>query len=189
MFRKFCADLFFSSSTEPLIRKKINSLHMKSKTLEKLIRKFVRLPSHHIDTSVILGAFLEDEEFREECKDYLNRVGYNYRGFLPVSVTGEIFMILNKKVSKESDRELFFLFFDKLIRKRRIEFVGSDFEVYKKVHEIRDISYDAEPLDALHLAVAITEKANVFVTLDENLVHNKRLENKFNIRILHPKEL
>lgn len=111
---------------------------MKRKTLEKIIRRFVSLPSHGIDTSTILGAFLEDEEFKEECKNYLNRLGYNYRGFLPVSVTGEIFMILNERVEKESDRELFFSFFDKLIRKRKIEFVGADFEVYKKIEEIRE---------------------------------------------------
>lgn len=84
---------------------------MKPKTLKKLIRKFTRLPSHCIDTSVILGAFLEDEEFREDCKSYLNRVGFKYRGLLPVSVAGEIFMILNDRVDKESDKELFFSFF------------------------------------------------------------------------------
>jgi len=162
---------------------------MKSKTLEKLIRKFTKLPSHYIDSSIILGAFLEDEEFREECKDYLNRVGYNYRGFLPVSVAGEIFMILNERIDKESDRELFFSFFDKLIRKRKIEFIGSDFEVYKKTQEIRDVSYDLEPLDVLHLAIAITQKGNVFVTLDKKLVRNQMLENAFRISILHPKEL
>ncbi len=162
---------------------------MKPKTLEKLVRKFMRLPSHYIDTSVILGAFLEDEEFRDECKNYLNRVGYKYRGFLPVSVTGEVFMIVNGRVDKELDRELFFAFFDKLIRKRKIEFIGADFEVYGKVQEIRDIHYKIEPLDALHLATAITHKANVFVTLDRKLLHNQKIENKFNISILHPKEL
>ena len=81
---------------------------MKSKTLEKIIRKFTRLPSHYIDSSAILGAFLEDEEFREECKEYLNRAGYNYRDFLPVSVTGEFFMILNERIDKESDRNCSF---------------------------------------------------------------------------------
>lgn len=162
---------------------------MQSKKLEKLIKRFTHLPSHYIDSSVILGAFLEDEEFKEECKDYLNRVGYNYRGSLPVSVIGEIFMILNGMVAKESDRELFFSFFDKLIRKRRIEFVGSDFEVYKKVQEIRDVSYDVEPLDTLHLAISIIRKANVFVTLDKKLIHNQAIEDAFKISILHPKEL
>ena len=162
---------------------------MKPKTLEKLIRKFTRLPSHYIDSSVILGAFLEDEKFREECKNYLNRVGYNYRGFLPVSVTGEIFMILDERIEKESDKELFFSFFNILVRKRKIEFVGSSFDDYKKTHEIRDINYDAEPLDTLHLAIAITNKANVFVTLDEKLIHNQAIENAFKISILHPKEL
>jgi len=162
---------------------------MKPKTLEKLIRRFTRLPSHYIDSSVILGAFLEDEKFREECKNYLNRVGYNYRGFLAVSVTGEIFMILNKRIDNETGREIFFSFFDKLVGRRKMEFIGADFEVYKKIDEIKEVSYKIEPLDALHLAIAINNKAGVFVTLDEKLLHNREIESKFNIKILHPKEL
>lgn len=68
-----------------------------------------------------------------------------------------------------------------MTRKRKIEFIGSDFEVYKKKQEIRDISYAVEPLDALHLAIAIVQKANVFVTLDEKLIHNQAIENTFKI--------
>ncbi|MBI4014993.1 MAG: type II toxin-antitoxin system VapC family toxin [Candidatus Aenigmarchaeota archaeon] len=162
---------------------------MKPKTFEKLLRKFSHLPSHYIDSSVILGAFLEDGKFREECKSYLNRVVHNYRGFLPVSVVGEIFMILDEKIEKEGDKELFFSFFNTLIRRRKIEFIGSGFEDYRKTQEIKDVSYDAEPLDTLHLAIAITNKANVFVTLDEKLIHNQAIENTFKINILHPKEL
>ena len=32
-------------------------------------------------------------------------------------------------------------------------------------------------------------EANIFVTLDEKLIHNQAIENAFKIRILHPKEL
>ena len=57
------------------------------------------------------------------------------------------------------------------------------------LQEIRDVSYDVEPLDALHLAIAIIQKGNVFVTLDDKLIHNQAIENAFKISILHPKEL
>lgn len=70
-----------------------------------------------------------------------------------------------------------------------MEFVGTNFDVYKKVEELKDVSYNIEPLDALHLATAIIKKANAFVTLDKKLVHNQKIESKFNISILHPKEL
>lgn len=162
---------------------------MKPKTLERIAKKFSRLPSHFIDTSIILGTFLENEEFREECKDYLNRVGYKYRGYVPVSVIGEIFMIINERIESANDRELFFSFFDKLVQNRKMKFVGTVFEVYEKISEMKETDYKTEPLDALHLSIAITSNASTFVTLDKKLIHNHELENKFGIKILHPKEL
>lgn len=162
---------------------------MKTKTKLKLERKWSSLPLHHIDTSVIFGAFVENEKFREECKNYLNKVGYKYRGQLSVSVIGEIFMILRDVFDQEVDRELFFIFFDKLMRKRCIEFIGTTFETNDKLRAIREADYEIEPLDGLHLAITIISGSKVFVTLDQKLLKRTRLENKFNIRIVHPKDL
>lgn len=44
-------------------------------------------------------------------------------------------------------------------------------------------------MDALNLATAIAENANVFVTMDNDLVGNKRIESFFKIKIKHPDEL
>ncbi len=161
---------------------------MEDKTKLKLERRWLNKPSHHIDTSILIGSFLEDEEFKDECKNYLNKVGYRYRGHLSVSVTGELFMILKERISEQSEREFFFTFFDNLIKKRLIEYVSTNFEVYKKVAEVKDVCYDIDPLDALHLATAIVKGANVFITLDKDLINDGRLQSTFKIKIIHPKD-
>ncbi len=46
-----------------------------------------------------------------------------------------------------------------------------------------------EPRDALNLACAITEDTEVFVTLDDKLVGNKKLESAFKIKIKRPGEV
>jgi len=46
-----------------------------------------------------------------------------------------------------------------------------------------------EDVDAIHLANCIQDKATAFVTFDEQLVGNLRLEKEFNIKILHPERL
>ena len=44
-------------------------------------------------------------------------------------------------------------------------------------------------MDSLNLATAITENADVFVTLDGTFLENKKLESAFGIKIKHPGEL
>ena len=162
---------------------------MKPKTKLKLEKKWLSLPIHFIDTSVVYGAFLEGEEFKIECNNYLNKIGYKYRGHLSISVIGEIFMILQDKVVSESDKEFFIRFFYRLIIKRAIALIGTSFEAYKKALELRNFSYQLDPTDTLHLAVAITSGTRKFVTLDQKLIENLEIQTKFDIDILHPKDL
>ncbi len=44
-------------------------------------------------------------------------------------------------------------------------------------------------MDALNLATAITEDADVFVTPDDKLAGNKKLESAFKIKIKRPGEV
>ena len=43
--------------------------------------------------------------------------------------------------------------------------------------------------DALNLATAITENADVFITMDDKLVGNKKIESVFGIKIKHPRDV
>ena len=57
---------------------------MKKKTFEKLLRRFLGLPPHHIDTSILLEP--EKTEDGRDCRKYLQKVGYDYRGKLSLPV-------------------------------------------------------------------------------------------------------
>jgi hypothetical protein len=63
---------------------------MKIKTLEKLRKRFEKLPLHHIDSCVLLEA-LKETKLGNVCGDYLNRVRYKYGGSLSSSVLGDSF--------------------------------------------------------------------------------------------------
>lgn len=147
--------------------------------------KFKKLPIHHIDTSVFLGAFFEEEEFYDECKSYLNRIGYKYLGCVSTSVAGEIFMILEKE--NIPTRELMFEFLDRTIVRRKISFAPADFKTFELINLIKVVNYKLDPLDAEHLATAVSKSADVFITLDGELLENKRLEDALGIKIMHPK--
>ena len=161
---------------------------MLRKTSKKLQRRFERLPLHFIDADILFEAN-RDTKLGNQCSDYLNRVGYNYRGIIPLSVIGEFFMIIFRDVQKEEEKYLLFNFIDNLIKKRKIKFSALKHDSLKIVDRIKEIDSRIEDTDSIHLANCIQDKGNTFVTFDEKLVENKKLENEFNIRILHPRNL
>ena len=161
---------------------------MKSKTLEKLIRRFRRLPLHGIDSSIILEAFDEKSKFREPCKDYLNKIGYNFRGILPISVVGELFTIIETDIADKTEKEIFFQFFDGLVKKRKINFTTPKKTTFQTAEKVKELENRIGATDVLNLSIAIDEGINVFVTLDDDMLHNKQLENEFNIEIKAPYE-
>lgn len=58
---------------------------MKPKTMRKILRRFQRLPLHHIDTNILVESGKETK-FGNIFAAYLNRVGYKYNGVLCSSV-------------------------------------------------------------------------------------------------------
>lgn len=161
---------------------------MKQKTLEKILRRFEILPLHFIDTDIIFEANNETK-LGNQCSDYLNRVSRKYRGVMPLSVIGEFFMIIFRDVQKSEERYLLFNFVDTLIKKRKIKFSALKHDSFKIVDKIKEIDSRVEDIDAIHLANCIQDKGHTFVTFDEKLVGNKKLESEFNIKIMHPKDL
>lgn len=161
---------------------------MKHKTLEKIIRRFQRLPLHGIDTSIILEAFDEKSEFRESCKDYLNKIGYNFRGVLPISAVGELFTIIETDMDDKTEKEAFFQFFDSLVKKRKMSFAAPKKTTFQITEKVKEMENRIGATDALNLSIAIDEGVNVFVTLDADMLHNKQLEKEFGIQIRAPYE-
>ncbi|PKP58729.1 MAG: hypothetical protein CVT88_06815 [Candidatus Altiarchaeales archaeon HGW-Altiarchaeales-1] len=161
---------------------------MKKKTMDRLERKWLNLPLHHIDACVILEALIKHKGY-EDCENYLNRVGYKYIGDLSIFALGEIVMTSIRKFEKEMEYNESSLIIARLIDKRKIGFSSPQFKTYDIVKKIKAIESRVEPMDALNLATAITENADVFVTLDGTLLENKKLEKEFEIKIKHPADL
>ncbi len=155
---------------------------MKLKTLEKLRRRFERLPLHHIDTSIIL----EDPKSVDGkyCTKYLQIIGYKYRGIFSLPMVGELFIKI-LSLENEDDKSVAIEFVKTIIKNREIVFyVPKNIEgILSKVVDKR-VDYT----DKVIFACAVENGAMTLVTLDQELVHNKELE-EFGIRIMHPKEL
>ncbi|PKP58711.1 MAG: hypothetical protein CVT88_06865 [Candidatus Altiarchaeales archaeon HGW-Altiarchaeales-1] len=169
---------------------------MKNKTKNRLEKKWQNLPLHHIDACVVIEALILFGDDHVSCERYLNKIGYKYRVAISISALGEIFMYLIKKIEKGIDREMTFIFLSKvfafvrkLMDEGKITFSSPQFETYSIVEKIKTVESRAEPMDALNLATAIAENANIFVTLDKDLAGNKRIELDFEIKIKHPDEL
>lgn len=161
---------------------------METKTLDKIMRRFEILPLHFIDTDIIFEANNETK-LGDQCSDYLNRIGYNYRGVISLSVIGEFFTIVFRDVQNHGERQVMFNFVDTFIKKRKIRFSTLRRDSFRIVDKIKEIDSRVEDTDAIHLANCVQDKGNTFVTFDEKLVENRKLEDEFTIKIIHPKNL
>ncbi|MBI2583969.1 MAG: PIN domain-containing protein [Candidatus Aenigmarchaeota archaeon] len=146
------------------------------------------MPLHFIDTGILFEAN-KDTGLGNQCSDYLNRVGYKYRGIAPLSVIGEFFMVTFRDVEKSEERHLLFSFMDNLIKRRKIRFSALRHDSIRLVDGIKETDSRVEDTDAIHLANCIQDNGDTFVTFDKKLLENVRLENEFKVKIIHPGDL
>lgn len=158
---------------------------MKQKTSKKILRRFQRLPLHHIDTSVILES--ESTEDGRYCRKYLQKVGYNYMGKLSFPVLSELFVTI-LQLENYTDKQDMIDVIDQIISARKIAFYSS-VDICDIAEKIKEIDTRIEKMDREIVACAVEDSANVLVTLDKDLIHNERIENSLGIKIRHPKEL
>ncbi len=157
---------------------------MKRKTKERLDRRLARLPLVHIDTSIILEK--ETTEDGYYCKKFLNMLGYRYRGKFSMPMLSEILLrIIRLDDSTERYKTLDMIYM--LIKEKKIDLCsvkGTEDNVIK----IKEVDYSISPSDRLIVACAVIDNATL-VTLDKRLIKNKALEERFGIKIRHPKDL
>ena len=126
---------------------------------------------HHVDASIIVG--IMDKRFphiQNNCKTYMTKIGAKYKGGISVVSLGEIFKTFYSrkyiKIRKESLN-----FIDDLLQREHIEIFGiddADASIFPDLRECTDSRIGAS--DLISLAVCIREKANVFMTLDQNIL-------------------
>lgn len=161
---------------------------MKSKTLRKLLRRFEKLPLHFFDTCTLVEA-LKDTKTGVQCSEYLNRIGYNYRGTLCLTVIGEFFLTTFRDVKEKTAKELGFEFIDRFIKNRSANFSSLKYDSLHIIDRIKELDRSIEDSDAMHIANCIQDNGAVFVTIDERILESKILENEFGIKLMHPKDL
>lgn len=158
---------------------------MKRKTEEKLRRRFLALPLHHIDTSIILEE--PTTEFGRMCRKYLQILNRNYRGKFSLPVLGELLLkILDRKTSHE--RYVTLDIINEWMKNKNTGFY-IPFNISETVNIIKNLDSRIKETDAHILACAIEDKALTFVTLDKELIHNQKIEEFFGISIMSPHEL
>lgn len=158
---------------------------MEKKTSDKILRRFQKLPLHHIDTSIVLEP--EKTEDGRNCRRYLQKVGYNYRGKISFPALSELFITILRLTKYEDKRDLFDAI-DKTIFVRKIEFC-SPLDTCDTIEKIKGLDERVKSTDREIVACAVEDKAVVLVTLDANLTRNEKIEKEFGIEIRHPKEL
>lgn len=162
---------------------------MLNKTFDKLLKRELAKPLHCIDTSVFLES-MSDSHLGEVCKSHLNNMGKGkyFRGVMPISVLGEISMVIVRDMADGVERMNIFDALQSFIQIRNISFVTPKKSDYFAIYEIMNAEAMLDELDSEHLVCAKRAGADVFITLDKLLINNPTIESKLGIRITHPKE-
>src|SRR3989344_1839978 len=143
------------------------------------------LPKHHIDTSVLIEP--QKTEEGRQCKKYLQKLNYNYSGILSFPVLSELFLFM-QSFEDFNDRYDFIEPILWTIKIRRITFY-SPVDIGDILNKIKITDNRIDPLDREILASASEDKVHALITLDRNMINNKKVENLLGIRILHPRDL
>lgn len=101
-------------------------------------------------------------------------------------VVGEYFIKVITDIKEFIKQEQMFEYFRDLIRDKKIKF-----HVLKNVSlkiRVKELDARINSTDSSILACAI-EDNSILVTLDNNLLHNKKIEEQYKVKIKHPKEL
>lgn len=167
---------------------------MKNKKLKKLRDRIASKPYHHIDACVVLGAVITDERFRVPCKDYLDRIGNKYRGAISVVSFGEIYTKVFEEYSQiiedKDTRKSVMEFIEKLILDGKVELCRINDDDLCEYNKLRHIDRMVHTPELLSIAVAIREKASVFITIDRDILKSDGLRTylkSFNLNISKPK--
>ncbi len=130
---------------------------------------------HYTDSCIFLELFSNVRGNKSRVvRAYLYDVGRKYNIMISNLNLGEISKELNK-IEKDADRVMAFHKINDMIK--TIEISSPQFADYALALELRRVYYKIEPADALHLAMAINNKAGIFATLGEKeLANNEKVK-------------
>lgn len=141
------------------------------------------VPKHHIDTSVIVEPERTDDG--RYCKRYLQKINYNFEGTLSFPVLSELFLIL---ASIEDFNERYDFLEPLLALIKRLHFYAPK-DIGNILNRITTVDSRIDDTDRFILACGSEDKASALITLDKDMLNNKKLELLLGMKILHPKDL
>ncbi|MBI2675717.1 MAG: PIN domain-containing protein [Candidatus Aenigmarchaeota archaeon] len=128
---------------------------------------------HHMDSNVVIGVFIfKDDDTREACKNYCTAIGHRYEGFLSIVSAGEIAKIFGS-IPERLAREEAFIFLSDFIFRQKVRIVGIEESDIILARELKPMNHLCDIPELVSLAVAIRQNAEVFMTLDEEMLNER----------------
>lgn len=135
------------------------------------------MPLHYTDSCIFLELFSNVKGNKSRLvRAYLYDIGRKYSVMISNLNLGEISKELNK-IEKDADRTMAFHKINDIVK--TIEISSPQFADYTLALELKSVYYKLEPADALHLAMAINNKASIFTTLGEKELANNEQVKEF----------
>ena len=136
------------------------------------------LPLHYPDSCIFLELVSEDKESKKElAQTYLYNIDRKYKVIVSSLTYGEISMALMKTIKEDKNREMAFHKLNDILK--WLDLCSPQFEDFELALELRRIHYKIEPADALHLATAMNNNVQNFITLGERGLADNEIVKKF----------
>lgn len=161
---------------------------MEPKKQRELEKRDGTKPLHCVDACIITELLLKQPRQRE-CIRYFNKLENYMRGCISTTAMGEIATALLFKLENRMLKMDALDVLDSTMDENEIDVLVPTKDTLDYVHAIQDVDSRIDTTDAINLACAIENGADVYVTFDGKLVNNDRLERTFKIRILAPSML
>ena len=143
---------------------------------------------HQLDASVYLRV-LEDEIKGDYGlkSNYLSKLGRTFGCSISIHILGEIVNVICRESKNKLLRDQALIVLGDFIKKQNIEVQTILEEDIRLFHELRELDYKSDEPEMLALAIDINKKANVFMTLDEDLLNRASLfKQKYGIKVRKP---
>lgn len=136
------------------------------------------VPLHYPDACIFLELFSKEKGNKKQlAQAYIYDINRKYQAMSSNLCNAEIFRGLVKIILEETERALAFHKINDIMKD--LEFTSPQFLDFELALELRKVYYKIEPADALHLAMAMNNKAQVFATFGERELANNEEIKKF----------
>lgn len=162
---------------------------MEQKKQRELEKRNGTKPFHHIDACILTEMLLQQERMKD-CIRYLNKFPNYRKGGISTLSMGEILTAIVVGFGNDTRPKINALeVLDSALSMRKIGIVPLSNDVLVHARSIRELDSRIDASDAINMACAVDDGADVFVTFDEKLLNNQRFEKQFKMKISSPSML